>query len=172
MQTSAFFLLLTCTALCFSACQSEQKAPESPTSESPAAPQPAQSAANTINQGLKRYCFITADDTAILSLRVTGDRVLGEATFEYMGKDRNDGMILNGEFHGDTLYADYRFFSEGTQSMREIAFLIRNGQAIEGYGQTEMRNGKQVIVDRNKLQFIGPTLSQNACRGNVDAIPN
>lgn len=54
---------------------------------------------------------------------------------------------------GDTLIVDYTFDSEGSESVREVVFLKRNNQLIEGFGDVEEKDGKTVFKDKSKLIF-------------------
>lgn len=124
----------------------------------------------TLPPGHYRYCFVTNDDTAILELSVSENRISGTFMNHYFGQERNDGNFENARLSGDTLFTDYRYFSGGVQYLREVVFLIRDGQAQEGYGPSEMRGEKRVFPDVQALSFNGPLLSSATCGGNVDKI--
>jgi hypothetical protein len=78
--------------------------------------------------------------------------VNGKLSYNLVGKDKNTGTLI-GNMKGDTLIADYTFASEGTTSVREVAFLQKDGTLIEGYGETTQTNDKEVFKDKNKLKF-------------------
>jgi hypothetical protein len=67
-------------------------------------------------------------------------------------KDSNKGK-LEGKLYGDTLVADYKFMSEGIESVRQVAFLIKDSVAIEGYGDIEQKDGKTVFKNLKSLDF-------------------
>jgi hypothetical protein len=113
--------------------------------------------------GSYEYCFVTADDTAILSVRVSEDGVDGSLLLQYFGKDRNDGKLENAYFRKDTLFADYRFWSEGGQSLREVMFLVNDDVAREGYGPVKVTGDKQVFVSHKGVAFNGPAMSADGC---------
>ncbi len=46
---------------------------------------------------------------------------------------------------GELLIADYSYNSEGIQSVRQIAFKKTGKTFIEGYGETETKNGKTIF---------------------------
>lgn len=55
--------------------------------------------------------------------------------------------------HGDTLLAAYTFQSEGTESVREVAFVRRGPAFVEGYGNIVEHNGQMVFERPLALQF-------------------
>jgi hypothetical protein len=59
--------------------------------------------------------------------------------------------------HGDTLLADYTFQSEGTESVRQVAFLQQGDGFVEGYGDMEDQNGKMVFKNTGSLDFSSGT---------------
>ena len=64
----------------------------------------------------------------------------------------------------DTLIADYTFMSEGTQSVREVAFLLTDSTAKEGYGDMTEKNNKMVFIKLAKIKFDRSfVLSKQAC---------
>jgi hypothetical protein len=55
--------------------------------------------------------------------------------------------------YGDTLIADYKFMAEGIESTRQIAFLIKDNMAVEGYADVEDKDGKTIFKNRADLKF-------------------
>lgn len=122
--------------------------------QEPPAPTPA---------GPQCYAHRTATDTIRLTLQTTQPTVTGQLVYRYFEKDRNQGTI-QGIMHGDTLLADYTFQSEGTTSVRQVAFLRRDIGFIEGFGPVAERQGKTVFAQPRKLQFDAKfTLLPVAC---------
>ncbi len=76
----------------------------------------------------------------------------GRLSYKFHEKDNNTGD-LEGQLHGDTLLADYKFMSEGIQSTRQVIFLIKDNTAIEGYGNLEERSGKMVFKNQEEIIF-------------------
>ena len=103
------------------------------------------------------YAFVTAADS--VSLRLVNDNgdITGELTYNYQQKDDNRGTIM-GEMHGDTLLADYTFMSEGTESVRQVAFLKKVDGFVEGYGDAEERDGKMIFTNTAALDFSQGTV--------------
>ncbi|MFN0255525.1 hypothetical protein [Pedobacter ureilyticus] len=98
------------------------------------------------------YSYIKGKDTAHLSLITTGVASTGELNYKWFEKDKNMGTI-EGEMHGDTLFANYTFNSEGKQSVRQVAFLKKGNQLVEGFGDVEEKDGKVRFKDLSKLKF-------------------
>lgn len=98
------------------------------------------------------YIGIIGQDSIYLQLNMRDSQVEGDLKYNFYEKDDTQG-VLEGEFLGDTLFANYRFISEGIESEREVAFL-RNGDSLqEGYGEMEEKDGKMVFVSRNSLNY-------------------
>jgi hypothetical protein len=124
------------------------------TTQEPTAPTPT---------GPQCYAYATAQDTVRLTLQTTQPNVTGQLSYRYFEKDRNQGTI-RGTMHGDTLLADYTFQSEGTQSVRQVAFLRRDIGFVEGFGSVAERAGKTVFERPHALQFDAKyTLLPIAC---------
>ena len=69
--------------------------------------------------------------------------------------------MVAGELQGDTLFAEYKFKSEGVESVREVAFLIHEVDVQEGAGEMEEKNGRMIFKDKSKVQFTDTTLYRN-----------
>jgi len=110
------------------------------------------------------YAYIKGKDTAELTLITTGIVSTGELSYKWFEKDRNMGSI-EGEMHGDTLIANYTFNSEGQQSVRQVVFLKKGNQLLEGFGEVEEKNGKTQFKDLKKVDFSQPiTFEKVACK--------
>ncbi|MGI4763022.1 MAG: hypothetical protein ACRYF0_20080 [Janthinobacterium lividum] len=112
-------------------------------SQETAAPTPA---------GPQCYAYRTETDTVRLTLQTTQPTVTGQLAYRYFEKDRNQGTI-KGVMHGDTLLADYTFQSEGSQSVREVAFLRRDIGFVEGYGPVMEQGNKTIFKLPRTLHF-------------------
>jgi len=113
--------------------------------------------------GPQCYAHTSATDTIRLMLQTTQPAATGQLTYHYFEKDRNRGTI-SGTMHGDTLLADYTFQSEGTTSVRQVAFLRRDIGFIEGFGPVAERSGKTVFTRPHALTFDAKyTLIPVAC---------
>jgi hypothetical protein len=98
------------------------------------------------------YLYAKEKDTIALSLNKTGNKITGDLTYNLFQKDRNYGTIT-GKMKGDTLLIDYVFDSEGMHSSRQVVFLKKNNQLIEGFGDVEEKNGEVIFKDLKALKF-------------------
>ena len=98
------------------------------------------------------YRYATASDTITLKVEKFPNVVTGLLNYTLKEKDRNHGEI-DGVLHGDTLVADYSFMSEGTRSVRQVVFLIKDDVATEGYGAMSEKDGKMVFDNINSVDF-------------------
>jgi hypothetical protein len=110
-------------------------------------------------------CFsTTGKDTAILKINISDTLASGTLIYKLYEKDSNKGN-LEGKLYGDTLIANYKFMSEGIESVRQVAFLIKDSTATEGYGDIEEKDGKMVFKDWKALNFKnGLTLKKVDCK--------
>jgi hypothetical protein len=112
------------------------------------------------------WCFSqqNAGDTFRLNVKVEGGSASGTLDYLFKEKDKSSGTI-NGTLSGDTLFADYRFNAEGSSSVREVAFLIKDGKAAEGYGDVEEKNGRMQFKNRAAINFgKGIVMSTTDCK--------
>ena len=98
------------------------------------------------------YSYIKNQDTASLMTMKSGHIVTGELRYQLYEKDKNEGSI-KGEMRGDTLIADYTFGSEGKSSVRQVAFLLKNGKLAEGFGEVIEKDGKMIFKNLSALKF-------------------
>lgn len=100
----------------------------------------------------QKYCYYTPNDTAVLTLEIAGSEATGTYMTHLMGKDKSSG-VLEGVISNDTIVANYRYLTNGTEAIREVVFVVRNNTVTEGKGGTTLQNGKEVISDRAALTF-------------------
>jgi len=102
----------------------------------------------------EKHCYenYSEKDSVKLELITNDNKVTGTLQMRLFNKDENKGTFI-GKMKGDTLIADYIFMSEGTRSVRQIAYLKRNKTLIEGYGNVEEKDGKMVFKNIAKLNF-------------------
>ncbi|MFT2010136.1 hypothetical protein ACMA1I_15790 [Pontibacter sp. 13R65] len=144
MMKNTTFLFICFVGL--GACQGNT---DSATSSTPNNPDP------LTQQELTEKCYVYVQKNDTIRLQLTqADTKAVEGTLQYnlYEKDKNKGTIT-GEMHGDTLFADYTFDSEGVRSVREVAFLRKGNTLVEGFGEVEERSGKMVFRNRSKLKF-------------------
>lgn len=78
------------------------------------------------------------------------DSVTGTLNFGFAEKDSNHGDIV-GKVTDKILLAEYTFQSEGTESVRQVAFELKDDKAILGYG--EMTPDGTHFKDVTKVKF-------------------
>lgn len=100
------------------------------------------------------YQGILGKDTITMNLELKGNEVTsGQLRYNFFEKDDNQGE-LTGLIVGDTLKAAYTFMSEGAATVREVAFLKRGKNYVEGYGDViDDNHGNVSFKDSKKLQF-------------------
>ncbi|HEX5151984.1 MAG TPA: hypothetical protein VFW07_11080 [Parafilimonas sp.] len=109
------------------------------------------------------YANTTGRDTIFLKLEKFPNVVTGFLKYKLYEKDANHGE-LDGRLYGDTLIADYKFESEGKESVRQVAFLIKGNIVKEGYGDMEEKKGKMVFKNTDRINFNnGLQLNEIAC---------
>jgi len=112
----------------------------------------ATSSDTTITNNKACYAYISNKDTVSLSLVKAGTKIGGELDYNYFEKDKNTGTIA-GLVKGDTIFADYTFRSEGATSVREVVFLKKGDQLIEGYADMKDEGGKSIFTNVKNLKF-------------------
>ncbi|WP_314518983.1 hypothetical protein [Xanthocytophaga agilis] len=132
--------------LCLTACDTKQTQTDTKTEDTNSA---------TVST-TECYSYVTDKDTIATQFTLTGNSVTGTLQYKLSGKDKNTGS-LTGQMHGDTLLAEYAFMSEGVQSVREVIFLKKNNNLIEGFGDIEEKDGKMVFKDKAALKFDSNT---------------
>ena len=113
-----------------------------------------------------RTCYVSYknQDSTYLDLHIKGDQVSGALNIIPHEKDRNVGTV-SGVLEGDTILLDYTFQSEGMQSVRQVAYLQKNGKLIEGFAEVQEQNGKTVFKSLGELKFDGSVvLEQSTCK--------
>lgn len=97
-------------------------------------------------------CYSYDKDGNAISMQIetTGENVSGAMTYSWAEKDKNAGLV-KGKWENNKLILDYTFLSEGVQSTRQVAFELKGGQLIEGYG--EMTDEGTKFKDVTQLKF-------------------
>lgn len=100
---------------------------------------------------LGKNCYSFEGNGSKIDLKITetSNGISGTLDYRLAEKDKNSGTF-QGTMKDDTLVATYTFQSEGTESIREVAFLLKDNQFIEGYGE----------LDATGTKFKNPTAIQ------------
>lgn len=109
------------------------------------------------------YMEATGKDSLFVTLSDNLGTVTGKMHYKNFEKDSSFGDLV-GMADGDTLKLEYNFQAEGTTSTREIWFLKKDGNLIEGIGEYN-ETGEQ-YKDPKLLKFTGGhTLKTTECKG-------
>ncbi len=98
------------------------------------------------------YRSVVGKDTFSLQVKTFDNVASGDLSYLFHEKDSQRGSF-DGRLMGDTLLGMYIFDSEGSTSSRQIAFLLRDNMALEGYGELEEKNGELFYKDLKTLKF-------------------
>lgn len=108
-------------------------------------------------------CYIYDANGNLIILEITdiNDSVLGNLSYALKEKDANTGTFA-GILKDSVLLGSYTFISEGTESTREVAFLVKGNQLIEGFG--ELDETGTAFKDKSTLSFSSSMpLSKTDC---------
>jgi len=107
------------------------------------------------------YSYNTNNNNVNLEITSLDNGVSGKLTYALAEKDSNSGTF-NGELSDDKLIGEYTFMSEGVESKREVAFMIKDNQLIEGYG--ELNETGTAFVDKSNINYTSTMpLSKTDC---------
>ena len=115
---------------------------------------------------IKSMCYAgnTGKDSVFVSLDDNLGTVTGKMFYKNYEKDKSKGDVV-GFKSGDTLKLTYEFQSEGTTSKRDIFFLQKDDQLIEGIGNQKEENGQMMYADEKKIEYKGGnTLKKADCK--------
>ncbi len=122
----------------------------------------------TTTESASCYAMIKEKDKVLLHITITENKVTGDLIYSFFEKDKNSGTI-NGEMKGDTLFADYKFMSEGKESSRQVAFLKKGDEFTEGFGKVKESTGQPDLTDKASIRFDGNViLKKTDCKKDED----
>jgi hypothetical protein len=101
------------------------------------------------------YLYTNGVDSIMMNVNIRDKYVNGQLTYKLYEKNKEVGSIA-GEFHKDTLIADYVFSSrEKISSIREVIFLVTNTGLREGQGEMVRSGDKMIFKNRKTISFSG-----------------
>ncbi|MEP6464918.1 MAG: hypothetical protein ABJB05_01375 [Parafilimonas sp.] len=106
------------------------------------------------------YRSIKNNDTISLTTKDSAGIITGTLVYALLEKDKNTGTI-QGNIKDSLLVADYTFMSEGTTSVRQVAFKKTADGFVEGYGDMEDEDGKMIFKNTDSLMFNNTSLLTN-----------
>ena len=108
------------------------------------------------------YMEATGKDTLFVSLDDNLGTITGKMRYKNFEKDSSIGDLI-GTQNGDTLMLNYTFEAEGTTSEREIYFLRKDGNLIEGIGEHKTEGNRDFYANPAQLKYEGHTLKSVDC---------
>ncbi|WP_157491932.1 hypothetical protein [Gelidibacter mesophilus] len=117
-----------------------------------------------ITPTLEKGCYTYHENGSMVSMEITkaDNPVEGNLTYAFAEKDKNTGTF-KGEFNDGKLVADYTFQSEGKESTRQVAFMLKDNQLVEGYG--ELNENGTMFKDVNFIDYSSTTpLTKTDCK--------
>ena len=125
---------------------------------------PVNDGALIVTPSIGNGCYTFEGNGSKINLNITNTEngISGNLDYKLAEKDKNSGTF-QGTMKGDTLMVLYTYQSEGTESKREVAFLVKDNQLIEGYGELDATGTKFKMPA--KLQFTSNMpLSKTDCK--------
>ena len=106
----------------------------------------------TKQPALETGCYAYNNNGNQIKMQITevNEKVTANLNIAYSEKDANRGKFV-GTLKGDKLVGTYTFNSEGIESAREMAFLVKGAQLIEGYGEMDESGTK--FKDINTIKY-------------------
>ncbi len=117
-----------------------------------------------IESSTLQTCYIgnTGKDSIYLTLDDNLGTFTGKLRYKNFEKDSSSGDVM-GTQNGDTLKLNYTFASEGMTSDREIFFLRKGAELLEGIGEQNTEGSASNYANPSKLKYEGNTLKQVDC---------
>jgi hypothetical protein len=111
------------------------------------------------------YMRVVGRDTLVVRLEQHGDSVNGRIYFDNYQKDGSFGTAT-GNVSRDTVHLHYSFQSEGTSSVMEMYFQLKDGSLIRGTGEMGVRNDTAYFTSPATIVFPGnERLEKVPCTG-------
>ncbi|WP_185146643.1 hypothetical protein [Chryseobacterium sp.] len=120
-----------------------------------------------LESSTRQSCYIGAvgKDSVFMSIDDNLGTITGKLRYKNFEKDSSFGDVA-GSQNGDTLKLFYTFQSEGMTSNREIYFLRKDGNLLEGIGEQKTEGNDAVYINPSKLKFEnGHTMRPTECEG-------
>lgn len=152
---SVFTLAISCEKKLDQTINTETTAPDSITIPENAEP---------IESSTVQTCYVanTGKDSVFVSLDDNLGTFSGKMKYKNFEKDSSSGDLI-GTKNGDTLKLIYTFASEGNTSEREINFLVKDGNLVEGIGEHKTENRNELYANPAQLKYTGQILKKTDC---------
>ena len=108
------------------------------------------------------YISVVGKDSVFFSIEDNLGTLIGKMRYKNFEKDSSFGEI-SGTQNGDTLKLNYVFEAEGMTSEREIYFLKKDGNLLEGIGDHVTEGSTDRYANPGQLKYEGHTLKPVDC---------
>lgn len=108
------------------------------------------------------YLGISGKDSVFVILDDNLGTFIGKMHYKNFEKDSSSGDVI-GTKNGDTIKLNYSFISEGVNSEREIYFLKKDGNLVEGIGEQVSERNKNLYANSSKINYEGLVLKPANC---------
>jgi len=145
-------IVLSCAAALLFSCNDNSKTedPKTDSSTSTETTTPPTTATDANSSGC--YAYTANGDSILLVLQQQGESVKGSLIYALKEKDRNSGTI-DGTIKDGKILARYTFASEGSTSIRQVAFIKKGESFVEGYGPIEQSGNEARFRNTDSLTY-------------------
>lgn len=128
-STSQMVIVMMVFSLAFSSCKNKEEKSDNTIIEEPIKEE------MVMTPTLEKGCYIYSENGNLVNIEITktNNPVEANLTYAYAEKDKNTGTF-KGEFNENKLIGTYTFQSEGKESKRQVAFMLKENKLVEGYG--------------------------------------
>ena len=140
------FLIAILSVLTFASCADKQKTKPS-----------------LFEDGDHCYQYVLSFDTISIQIHITGNQFTGKMDYQFFEKDQSHGTI-SGKIEGDKIIGDYKFSSEGMESVSQIIFKKQENDLMVGFGEMEEKDGRFIYKDPENLRFETFILGEINCK--------
>lgn len=96
------------------------------------------------------YEYNKEGNQILFKITEIGNTIKGAINYVLAEKDANTGTF-SGTLTDNKLIGIYTFSSEGTESTREVAFMVKDDQLIEGFG--ELNKTGNAFKNKNNISY-------------------
>lgn len=100
------------------------------------------------------YMRVMGRDTLVVRLNQSGQAINGNIYFDNYQKDGSSGTAT-GNINKDTIHLHYSFQSEGTHSVMEMYFQVKDNELIRGIGDMGVKGDTAYFTSVASLTFPG-----------------
>lgn len=156
LSSSKTAILVFFITVAFSSCKNKEEKPNELVIEE-------ESIVTEVKSSLEKGCYSYNQNGDIVNLEITknDNPVEGNLSYALAEKDKNTGTFT-GQFIDGKLVGDYMFQSEGKESKRQVAFMLKHNQLVEGYG--DLNEDGTMFTDVNNINYSSTMpLSKTDC---------